>query len=60
MKNNKEYKTVQIPKTDYDLLKEYCGAMGFKIGIFVGKLIQANCISVAKKPSGTVLKVEKL
>ncbi len=51
-----EYRTVQIPKEAYELLKEYCEATGLKMGVFVGKLITANCV-VGKKPSG-VLRVE--
>ena len=52
-----EYKTVQIPKDAYELLKEYCEATGLKMGILVGRLIHTNCV-VGKKPGGNVLRVE--
>jgi len=54
---SKDYKTVQVPKEAYDILREYCEATGLKMGKFVAKLILANCV-VGKKPSGNVLRVE--
>jgi len=54
---SKEYKTIQIKQEDYKLLKEYCGSEGYKMGMFVGKLIRASCVSVSKKLGGNVLRV---
>jgi len=54
---SKAYKTVQIPKEDYDLLKEYCEATGYKMGVFVGKLIRVNCVGT-KRPGNNILRVE--
>jgi hypothetical protein len=51
-----EYKTVQIPKDAYELLKAYCDATGLKMGMYVGKLIEANCV-VGKKPGGLIMPV---
>jgi len=55
---NKEYQSVQIPKDDYLILREYCEATSLKMGKFVGDLIRRSCIPLAKKPTGKVLRVE--
>ena len=55
---SREYKTIQIKRNDYEVLKEYCEVMGYKMGIFVGKLIRAGCASTLKKPGGNVLRVD--
>lgn len=55
---NKDYKTVQIPVDDYELLRDFCEATGMRMGKFVGKLIQENCSVLKKKPDGSVLRVE--
>lgn len=54
---NEKYKTVQISVEDYELLKDYCDAMGLKLGRFMGKLIRENCL--VRKPNGRVLLVEE-
>jgi len=53
-----EYKTVQVPKEDYELLKEYCEFHDLKMGRFVGKLIRSNC-PAPKTAKGNILRVEK-
>ena len=55
---SKHYHTVQIPKNDYELLRDYCEATGYKMGKFLGKLIQANCSVILRKPSGNIMRVE--
>lgn len=53
-----EYKTVQIPKEDFELLKAYCDFHDLKLGKFVGKLIRSNCPQ-PKNAKGNILRVEK-
>lgn len=56
--NGKEYRTLQLRKEDFDLLKEYCEYHDLKMGRFAGKLFQANCPR-PKPAKGNVMKVEK-
>lgn len=43
MENN-NYKPVQLPINSFKLLKEYCDKNGFKMGKFLEKIIEKNCI----------------
>ncbi len=56
---SKEYRTVQILKVDYDILKEYCELFGYRMGKFLGRLIQSNCGTATKKPEGRILRVSE-
>lgn len=54
---NIDYKSVQIPKNEYELLKEYCKRHNHKIGKFIGKLIIERC-TITKPTEGKILRVE--
>lgn len=42
MKDSK-YKGVQIPKDEYNILKEFCDKRSLIMGKFVASLIRENC-----------------
>ena len=54
---NSNYKSVQIPTTEYELLKEYCKQHNHKIGKFIAMLINERC-TVPKPIESKILRVE--
>lgn len=54
---NKDYRTVQIPKSSYTLVREYCDKNNLKLGKFIGQLIQERC-AIKKPNQKNVLRVE--